>query len=330
MPQLTIEVRNLIIQMIEQGMTQKHISELVGCSQGAVSNLYSKYKENGSTSSLVGRSRKEKLNRSQKLSIKRMVNSKPTISATEILRGISCQAIISKWTIYRYLRSIGIFSRIGKVSSVSSKIHRKKRVIFCKKYTSWNDTDWSKVIFSDETSIQLAPKRRTIVKRPKGARNVDRYVLKHKYSERRSVMFWGAICGDGSRYLEHVSGTINSEKYIQILKNVFPAFPSDRILQQDRAPPHVSALTKKYFSDYGVIILEPWPPCSPDLNPIENLWSLLKKKVILTCPANIPNLIEIVKEEFNGFCTDYIEKLCSSMKRRVSVVLKSNGKGSKY
>ena len=95
MPQLTIEVRNLIIQMIEQGMIQKHISELVGCSQGAVSNLYSKYKENGSTSSLVGRGRKEKLNRSKKLSIKRMVNSKPTISATEILRGISCQEIIT-------------------------------------------------------------------------------------------------------------------------------------------------------------------------------------------------------------------------------------------
>ena len=95
MLQLTIEVRNLIIQTIEQGMTQKHISELVGCSQSAVSNLYSNYKENGSTSSLVGRDRKENLNRSQKLSIKRMVNSKPTISATDILRGILCQAIIS-------------------------------------------------------------------------------------------------------------------------------------------------------------------------------------------------------------------------------------------
>ena len=49
-------------------------------------------------------------------------------------------------------------------------------------------------------------------------------------------------------------------------------------LQQDNAPPHVSRATNKFFSKKRLQVID-WPPNSPDLNPIENAWSVLKDKV---------------------------------------------------
>ena len=50
------------------------------------------------------------------------------------------------------------------------------------------------------------------------------------------------------------------------------------IFHQYSAPCHVAAVCKKWFQDNHIPLLE-WPGNSPYLNPIENLWSRLKKLV---------------------------------------------------
>ena len=37
-----------------------------------------------------------------------------------------------------------------------------------KERRDWNDVDWSRVIFTDESAIDLLPRRRTYVRRPNG------------------------------------------------------------------------------------------------------------------------------------------------------------------
>ncbi len=52
---------------------------------------------------------------------------------------------------------------------------------------------------------------------------------------------------------------------------------ADFIFQQDLAPSHSAKSTKSWLNNHGVGELD-WPVNSPDLNPIENLWSIVKKK----------------------------------------------------
>ncbi len=53
---------------------------------------------------------------------------------------------------------------------------------------------------------------------------------------------------------------------------------ADYIFQQDLAPAHTAKGTKRWFNDLGVTVLD-WPANSPDLNPIDNLWGIVKRKM---------------------------------------------------
>jgi len=52
----------------------------------------------------------------------------------------------------------------------------------------------------------------------------------------------------------------------------------DFILQQDNAPIHTAKIVKKFITDSNIQYLV-WPPQSPDLSPIENVWAWLKMKI---------------------------------------------------
>ncbi len=64
---------------------------------------------------------------------------------------------------------------------------------------------------------------------------------------------------------------------------------ADFIFQQDLAPAHTAKGTKSWFNDHGVTVLD-WPANSPDLNPIENLWGIVKRKMRDTRPNNADEL----------------------------------------
>ncbi len=52
---------------------------------------------------------------------------------------------------------------------------------------------------------------------------------------------------------------------------------ADFIFQQDLAPAHTAKSTKSWLKDNGVGVLD-WPANSPDLNPKENIWDVVKRK----------------------------------------------------
>jgi transposase len=93
--------------------------------------------------------------------------------------------------------------------------------------------------------------------------------------------------------------------------------------------PHCRRL-HEMFKDHGVTVLD-WPGNSPDLNPIENLWSRLKRLVSAKRPSNRATLIAAIIEcWFHVITTERLAALVDSMPRRCQAVISAKGFPTKY
>ncbi len=104
---------------------------------------------------------------------------------------------------------------------------------------------------------------------------------------------------------------------------------ADFIFQQDLAPAHTAKGTKSWFNDHGVTVLD-WPANSPDLNPIENLSGIVKRKMRDTRPNNADDLKATVKETWASIPPQQCHKLITSMPRQIEAVIKAKGAPTKY
>ncbi len=89
------------------------------------------------------------------------------------------------------------------------------------------------------------------------------------------------------------------------------------------------------LSDFHSIFLYPciflrvkvmdWPSMSPDLNPIEYLWGILKRKVEERKVSNIHQLRDVIMEEWKRTPVATCEALVNSVPKWVEAVLENNG-----
>jgi len=71
-------------------------------------------------------------------------------------------------------------------------------------------------------------------------------------------------------------------------------------------------------------------PYSPDLNPIENLWNDLKRRVEKRNARNVEELKQHLEEEWVATDKEFIKKLVHGMPKRCKLVVKAEGHMTKY
>ena len=96
-------------------------------------------------------------------------------------------------------------------------------------------------------------------------------------------------------------------------------------------PKHTSKKAQAFLEELGLMLLE-WPTQSPDLNPIEHLWTHLKRKLAeYPEPAGgVEELWERMNEEWGKIPADVVLRLIESIPHRVQAVLRAKVGHTKY
>ncbi|KAI6656221.1 hypothetical protein LOD99_1554 [Oopsacas minuta] len=102
-------------------------------------------------------------------------------------------------------------------------------------------------------------------------------------------------------------------------------YPDGWKLQEDNSSIHTSKFSCAFKETYRVRRID-WPPNSPDLNPIENLWGVLKHRIIVNAPKTIEEVESMIHSQWETFEPDFLSKFTSSMKKRCNLVIASGGK----
>lgn len=156
-------------------------------------------------------------------------------------------------------------------------------------------------------------------RRGRGSRILATHVVQHRPFLQR-IMVWSCFSHTGPGPLVVVNGTMNAQKYKDTLMlHMLPKFETwfpggDGIYQHDNAPCHKAKLVKQFFEQRAITTID-WPPYSPDLSPIENLWAIVKMKVhresFLTKTQLAHRLQEIWHSDENIplHCSTLIEKM---------------------
>ncbi len=159
--------------------------------------------------------------------------------------------------------------------------------------------------------------------------------LKSSVKFSQSVMIWAAMSSSGVGPLYFLKSTVNAAIYQEILEHfMLPSADklygyADFIFQQDLAPDHTAKGTKSWFNDHGVTVLD-WPANSPDLNPIENLWGIVKRKMRDTRPNNTDDLKAAIKATWASITPEQCHGLIASMPCRIDEVIHAKGGPTKY
>ena len=117
-----------------------------------------------------------------------------------------------------------------------------------------------------------------------------------------------------------------SKLYFQVIF-MERAFPNrGGIFQQDLAPCHTAKKVKKFFEENHIKVLD-WPGNLPNLNPIENLWSIVKNRLLKRDCTTQMKLINAIIDVWyhNQKVTQNCEKLVESMPKRVKKLITNRG-----
>ena len=247
-------------------------------------------------------------------------------------REIGRQFEVSKDTVRRRLRQAGMKSRVA-LRDVLTNAHKRRRVAWCRVNRNTDFTTW---LFSDECSFELADcsaTSRAWVWRRDGERFLKCCVLKAPVSSRKKLMIWGCIASNGQSTIRVLRQNVNAHTYIATLRsNLLPLLDNlplrlsaNATFQQDNARPHTAGPTQQFLHRHGIVYAR-WPALSPDLNIIENVWSMLKNYVRKRSPQTLEDLEQAV---LNGWRRIVKKKLCrtlySSMRSRLARVIRRHG-----
>ncbi len=285
--------------------------------------------------------RKKKLTTRNEKFCAKQITSGTSKSVTELTKTLKEDHNISidRRTVARALNNQGLRAGEKKKKPGLSQKNIKARLEWAKEHKDWTVEDWNRVIFSDESKINRFNSDGRSWCWYRDVNQIEDRTVNITYKHGGGgVMVWGCLTSKGVGYLCRIEGTMDQHLYKSILEDdlmntleFYNLNKEEVIFQHDNDPKHKSKLVQEWLSNQEFDVLS-WPAQSPDLNPIENLWSEVKRKLnkFKSPPKGILELWERIESTWNEITVQTCQNLINSMPRRVMDVIKAKGRWTKY
>lgn len=284
-------------------------------------------------------------------SVRRLRGSHGTFSSMNIQVEAGLERKVSNRTVRRALNNLGYNYLNTRKKGLMKNTDFAKRVKFCRNIKKRNlDINfWRKGIsfYLDGTGFEYKTNPFESARTPKSKewRKTNEgltYTQKGKKEGVVNTNFMVAISyNKGVVLCSHYEGQITGSKMANIVLEDFEEAlassngPKVKRFLMDGCPRQSSKVAFRAYDTVGakVMIL---PPRSPDLNPIENFFHLIKillKKEAIAKNITAETIGEFntrVKDNLRRFPVNTINKIIDSMPKRIDMVLKAKGRRIKY
>jgi hypothetical protein len=276
------------------------------------------------------------------------LNPKDTYNEVRRACGVSC----SRNTLKKILKEHGITNWRCKKRPFLTEKAAAARYAWCKERRLWTAEEWGLFMWSDECSVERGRgKDQEWCFRTPAQKWHPEMVTTYNCGKDIKVMVWGCFWDTGRTRIYLMDRDFESKKhgysansYLEVLDNtVAPAYEElddpGYVFMQDNASIHRAHKVRDWFANRGIRVT-PWPPYSPDLNPIEHAWWELKKMLYKNFPdianskgeseADIERLGSAIQACWDMIPKEFFDKLYQSMARRVQACYEAKGWHTKY
>ena len=206
-------------------------------------------------------------------------------------------------------------------------VHKQRRLQFCR--VNMQRT-WTGVWFTDEKKFNLdGPDREKYYFHDL---RKETLISSRRQQGGGSVLLWAGFCATNKSSIAFVHGNLNSAGYQNILQqHLLPFYQLNDELVQDNAPIHSSASTLAWLNNNNIEFLD-WPSRSPDLNPMETLWSNMSRDIYSQGRqyANVRQLKDAINVAWANITVEQLSNLSNSMSGRIFQCIFMRGGYTKY
>ncbi|ETV86302.1 hypothetical protein H257_02715 [Aphanomyces astaci] len=312
---LTLEQRGSIVAFRKAKLSIRRIADELGVSKGAVCS-YLRSPETYGTPIRAGRP--AKYDARDKRRVLRLA-SEGRSSSSRIKHDLNLT--FSTRTVRRILSNAPHLKyKKRKATPRLTSAHKKARVEWAKSHVDLG-LGWNQVVFSDEKKFNLDG--------PDGLQyywhdlRKDEQTFLSRQNGGGGVMIWAGFSSQGRTEVAVLQGRQDSYAYCDTVANYLLPFvhahhPDGFVFQQDNASIHASQETTAFLAEQNIPLLS-WPALSPDLNPIENVWGCLARKVYANGRqfGSVQELQSEILRQWDAIDEELFHKLIASMKSRL-------------
>ena len=214
------QLREKIVEQFKNNVPQRTIARNLGISSSTVHYIIKRFRESGEITACKRQGRKPTLNARDLRSLRRhcIKNRHQCVKDITTWAQEHFRKPLSVNTVCRYIRKCNLKLYYAKQKPFINNTQKRRQLLWARAHLRWTDAKWKSVLWSDESTFQIVFGKcgRRVLRTKEEKDHPDCYG--RKVQKPASVMVWGCVSASGMGNLHICEGTINAERYIQVLE----------------------------------------------------------------------------------------------------------------